>query len=71
MPLYEYQCQVCGKRFEVRQPVGEDSATCPAGHGQVRRVFSTPLIVFKGSGFYVTDQGKGGKDQGKGETAAD
>ena len=42
MPLYEYQCEVCESRFELRRRAADSAepATCPAGHGQVRRVLS-------------------------------
>jgi putative FmdB family regulatory protein len=56
MPVYEYECLECGLRFECLQDVNDrDAAQCPRGHRNVRRVFSPPAIVFKGSGFYVTD----------------
>jgi putative FmdB family regulatory protein len=63
MPVYEYECLDCGLRFECLQDVEDrDSAKCPRGHRNVRRLFSPPAIVFKGSGFYVTDNrhGSGG-----------
>jgi putative FmdB family regulatory protein len=56
MVTYEYVCDVCGMRFQVRQHLGDaPPATCPNGHTQIHRVFSPPTIVFKGSGFYVND----------------
>lgn len=55
MPLYEYECAVCGRRFERLQRAGAPAPTCPAGHHAVRRCFSPPGIIFRGSGFYVTD----------------
>ncbi len=56
MPVYEYECLDCGLRFESLQHVNDrDNVKCPRGHRNVRRVFSPPAIVFKGSGFYVTD----------------
>ena len=65
MPIYEYACEVCGERFEVRQPFNSaGEVRCPAGHGPVHRVFSPPVIVFKGSGFYVTDHRKGSATNG-------
>ncbi|MBC7222938.1 MAG: zinc ribbon domain-containing protein [Anaerolineae bacterium] len=68
MPIYEYVCNVCGNHFEVQRRFGETgSAPCPAGHRDTHRVFSPPTIVFKGSGFYVTDYRKGGSsDNGHG-----
>ena len=56
MPLYDYQCDHCGHRFEVRQGIKEDPLTvCPQCEGSIRRVIHPVGIVFKGSGFYVTD----------------
>ena len=61
MPVYEYECDVCGERFELHRHFGEPHPTaCPHGHGRVHRVFSPPSIIFKGSGFYVTDNGRNG-----------
>ena len=59
MPIYEYECAECGARFEKLQKFGEQPPeTCPNGHRQVHRLFSQPAIIFKGSGFYVTDNGR-------------
>jgi len=59
VPLYEYECASCRKRFEIRQKVTEDSLTdCPSCGGVVRRVIHPVGIIFKGSGFYVTDNRK-------------
>jgi putative FmdB family regulatory protein len=56
MPVYEYQCRDCGVRFERRQHVTEDPIKiCPECGGEVRRLIQPVGIVFKGSGFYVTD----------------
>jgi putative FmdB family regulatory protein len=56
MPIYEYRCATCGVRFERMTSFSDTTiATCPNGHIDTRRVFSPPGIVFKGSGFYVTD----------------
>jgi putative FmdB family regulatory protein len=56
VPLYDYQCDHCGHRFEVRQGIKEDPLTvCPQCEGSIRRVIHPVGIVFKGSGFYVTD----------------
>ena len=60
MPLYEYECFVCGHRFERIRRVADASAmTCPQCEGKVRRLLSAPALQFKGSGWYVTDYGKG------------
>ncbi len=68
MPLYEYQCESCGERFELLQkfsdPVPDTCTRC--GKGPVHRLISSPAIQFKGSGWYVTDYAKkSGADAGK------
>jgi putative FmdB family regulatory protein len=56
MPTYEYKCRACAHRFEVSQRITEDSLTeCPECHGEIRRVLFPAGVVFKGSGWYVTD----------------
>jgi putative FmdB family regulatory protein len=61
MPSYEFSCQTCGRTFERSLPMGADQAgvRCPAGHRQVRRIYSAAPVFFKGSGFYVTDHRSG------------
>jgi len=59
MPLYEYECGSCRTRFEVRQHMTEASITvCPTCGGPTRRVLFPAGIIFKGSGWYVTDSRK-------------
>jgi putative FmdB family regulatory protein len=59
MPIYVYKCKQCGLRFERFQRVTEDPVgICPECSGEVRRVFQPVGIVFKGSGFYATDNRK-------------
>src|SRR5689334_24475728 len=67
MPLYEYECQVEGTRFEVIQKFSDAPLTvCPTCGGAVRRLISSPAIQFKGSGWYITDYAKkSGTDAGK------
>ncbi len=57
MPIYEYECEKCACCFELTRRFVEDegSPCCPQCRGKVRRIFSPPAIIFKGSGFYVTD----------------
>lgn len=56
MPLYEYQCEQCGVRFERLQRKSDATMKkCPECSGSVRRLIQPPGIIFKGSGFYVTD----------------
>jgi putative FmdB family regulatory protein len=60
MPLYEYECFLCGHRFERIQRVNDVSnMSCPECGGEVRRLLGVPALQFKGSGFYITDYGKG------------
>ncbi len=56
MPIYEYECEQCGVRFERLQRMADASLTdCPECNGHVHRVMQPVGIIFKGSGFYVTD----------------
>jgi putative FmdB family regulatory protein len=62
MPLYVYKCNNCENQFEVRQRFSDDPLTvCPECEGDIRRVINPVGIVFKGSGFYVTDSRNGKK----------
>ncbi len=64
MPLYEYKCKECGLRFERRQSFTDEPVTiCPDCEGAVVRLIQPAGIIFKGSGFYVTD------NRGKSSTA--
>jgi putative FmdB family regulatory protein len=59
MPLYEYEYDTCGHRFEVIQKFSDTPLTeCPKCQGPVRKLPSSPAIQFKGSGFYITDYAK-------------
>ena len=59
MPLYEYQCEACGDRFERIVKFSDPPIeTCPKCGGAVRKLMSSPAIQFKGSGFYITDYAK-------------
>jgi putative FmdB family regulatory protein len=63
MPTYEYRCNDCGEHLEVVQSFSDEPLKkCPSCKGKLRKVFSPVGIVFKGSGFYKTDNrgGKGG-----------
>jgi putative FmdB family regulatory protein len=75
MPTYEYRCTVCGNNFEQFQRFSDAPVEiCPECGGRVRRVLHATGIIFKGSGWYVTDHGRGGRPpengDGKGEPAA-
>jgi putative FmdB family regulatory protein len=56
MPLYDYACTKCGHTIEVRHGFDEThKQPCPVCGAPVRRVFNPAPVLFKGSGFYVTD----------------
>ena len=65
MPTYEYSCEKCGKNFDIFQSMRDSAFTeCPKehcqlkkwGHGKVKRLLGTGAgLIFKGSGFYITD----------------
>jgi putative FmdB family regulatory protein len=60
MPLYEYECFLCNHRFErIRKVADAARVSCPECGGKVRRLLGVPALQFKGSGWYVTDYGKG------------
>ena len=59
MPIYLYQCDSCGLRFERLQRMSDEPLTdCPECDGHCHRVVQPVGIIFKGSGFYVTDNRK-------------
>ncbi len=71
MPLYEYECESCGARFEVIQKFSDHSVeTCRTCGGKVRRLLSAPAIQFKGTGWYITDYARKGADGADKEKAA-
>lgn len=72
MPLYEYQCEACGNRFEVIQKFSDPPVeTCRVcAKGPVQRLLSSPAIQFKGSGWYITDYAQKGKSEGSKETSS-
>ena len=56
VPIYEYQCEDCTDKFEVKQSMNDDPlTTCPRCGKRIQRLISSPAIMFKGSGWYVTD----------------
>jgi putative FmdB family regulatory protein len=59
MPLYEYECDSCGHRFEVIQKFSDAPIEkCPKCGSTVRKLMSSPAIQFKGSGWYINDYAK-------------
>jgi putative FmdB family regulatory protein len=83
MPLYDYKCQLCGETFEVRQKFSDELLKVHEGcGGELERLISAPALQFKGTGWYVTDYGRGnhsspagngsnGKSESKSETKGD
>lgn len=73
MPTYEYECEKCGKLFEVFQSMVEDRLTkCvdPKCKGKVTRLIGAGSgIIFKGSGFYETDYKRKESDSGSDSSA--
>ena len=64
MPTYQYRCTSCAGELEVVQKFTDDPLTeCPACTGDLRKVFNAVGVVFKGSGFYATDNRSKGKAQ--------
>ena len=62
MPTYQYRCLDCSNDLEVAQKFTDDALTvCPTCEGTLRKVFSPVGVVFKGSGFYATDNRTNGK----------
>ncbi|HEX6159793.1 MAG TPA: FmdB family zinc ribbon protein [Thermoanaerobaculia bacterium] len=56
MPIYEYQCTQCKERMEIIQKLSDPPYShCPKCGGDMKKLFSSPAIQFKGSGFYKTD----------------
>jgi putative FmdB family regulatory protein len=59
MPLYEYKCQSCGKKFEVIQKFSDEPLTAhPECGGPAEKLFSAPAFHLKGTGWYATDYAK-------------
>lgn len=59
MPLYEYECENCGHRFERIQSINDEPMRqCPECAGAVHKLFFAAGIIFKGSGWYITDSRK-------------
>ena len=62
MPTYEYACRQCGLHVDVVQTISDEPlTTCGACGGELRKVFHPAGVLFKGSGFYATDNRKGSK----------
>ncbi|MCM8746611.1 zinc ribbon domain-containing protein [Thermomicrobium sp. CFH 73360] len=72
MPIYEYECTSCGHRFEIKQRFSDEPvASCPECGNLVRRLLYPAGIIFKGSGFYITDYKRNNSSNGKSETKSE
>ncbi len=59
MPIYQYLCPKCNLKFDLKQSFSDESiVTCPKCQNGARRLFSPVPVIFKGSGFYSTDNRK-------------
>ncbi len=75
MPTYEYECKKCGKTFDIFQSMKDEPLTvCPDKKckGKVKRLIGTGAgLIFKGSGFYITDyRSEGYKKAAKSDSAS-
>ena len=65
MPIYEYECQKCGT-FEATQRITENPLSkCPTCKGKVKKLISNTSFQLKGTGWYITDYARKGKDASK------
>jgi putative FmdB family regulatory protein len=72
LPLYEYKCVKCGKRFEKIESISAPEwQKCPKCGGRAERQIAAPAIQFKGSGWYVTDYGSKGANAASGDGSGD
>lgn len=71
MPTYQYRCVDCGSDLETVQKFSDASLTeCPECDGTLRKVYSAVGVVFKGSGFYATDNRTKGKAAASASTSS-
>ncbi len=72
MARYDYQCPACGTQFEVEHPMSErPEVTCPTCGAVAQQMFGTSGIVFKGHGFYNTDQRSSSKPAAEKSSSTD
>ena len=71
MPIYEYRCEKCQHQFDLLQKITDEPVKeCPECGGPVSKLISSTSFILKGSGWYVTDYGKGnGGKNGNGKKA--
>jgi putative FmdB family regulatory protein len=72
LPIYQYRCTRCFHQFELRQSFDDDAElACPRCGADARRIFSPVPVIFKGSGFYTTDNRKGNETSEEEEPKGD
>jgi len=71
LPLYEYECEKCGRFEKIQKFSDKRLRKCPTCQGPVERLLSAPAIQFKGSGWYVTDYAKKSGVPAKGDSKGD
>jgi putative FmdB family regulatory protein len=71
VPTYSYACTECGNRFDAVQAFSDDAlTTCPKCSGRLRKLFGNVGVVFKGSGFYRTDNRETAKSTSNGSASS-
>ncbi len=71
MPIYEYECENCGRRYEVWQKITDPPlTTCEACKGKLNKLISQSSFILKGSGWYVTDYARKEKKAEKKEDSS-
>lgn len=71
MPTYSYACTECGDRFDAVQAFSDSAlTTCAKCNGRLRKLFGNVGVVFKGSGFYRTDNREPAKSSSNGSSSS-
>ncbi len=71
MPIYEFQCTSCKEIFEDLVSVGQKTHKCPVCGAKSKKIMSSVGIIFKGSGWYCTDNRRGSTLNGNGSKKKD
>ena len=72
MPIYQYHCPKCNLKFELKQSFSDESmVACPKCQNGAKRLFSPVPVIFKGTGFYSTDNRKGSSESASTESKVD
>ena len=72
MPIYQYHCPKCNFKFELKQSFSDESmVACPKCQNGAKRLFSPVPVIFKGTGFYSTDNRKGSSESDSTESKVD